>query len=112
MLDSVAAIFRQMMPGLAHAGDDDAAVAFVQQLDGLVEVVVDAIDEAEDRRRFGAQHLAREIEAGDRSSFMPPAPLRDGVDADEPLQQRLQPVEPKRVLRVALRPARAPRALP
>ena len=52
--------------GLAHAGDDDAAVAVEEQLDGAFEVAVDAIDEAEDRGRFGPQHLAREIEAGDR----------------------------------------------
>ena len=47
---------------LAHAGDDDAAAALEQQLDGALEVVVEAIDQAEDRRRLGAQHLAGEIE--------------------------------------------------
>ena len=51
---------------LAHAGDDDAAAAVVEQLDRALEVAVDAIDQAEDRRRLGAQDLARELEAGDR----------------------------------------------
>ena len=49
---------------LAHAGDDDAAAAVEQELDGALEVAVDAVDEAEDRRRLGAEHLAGEVERG------------------------------------------------
>ena len=50
--------------GLAHAGDDDAAAAVEEELDGALEVAVDAVDEAEDGGGLGAEHLAREIEPG------------------------------------------------
>ncbi len=47
---------------LAHAGDDDAAAAIVEELDGALEVLVDAVDEPEDGGGLRAEHRACEIE--------------------------------------------------
>src|SRR5262249_41479628 len=45
---------------LAHAGEDDAAAALPQQLDGAVELPVETVDEREDRGGFRFEDLARE----------------------------------------------------
>ena len=47
---------------LAHAGQDDAAAAFAQELDGALESLVEAVDQREDRRRFGFEDFAGERE--------------------------------------------------
>ena len=50
--------------GLAHPGDDDAAAAVAQQVDGAGEPLVHAVDEGEDGGGFGPEHLAGEFEVG------------------------------------------------
>ena len=52
--------------GLAHARDDDAPLAFVEHPHGAVEALVEAIDERQDGRGLGLQHLARERAVGRR----------------------------------------------
>jgi hypothetical protein len=52
VLVSVAAILR-----LAHAGQDDAALAAPQRVDGRVEARVEPVDERHDGGRFGFQDL-------------------------------------------------------
>ena len=49
---------------LAHARDDDAATAIAEQLDGPDEPGVEAVDQREDGRGLGLQHLARQREVG------------------------------------------------
>ena len=68
-------------PRLAHAGDDHAAAALEQQPHRLLEALVEALDEREDRGRFRLQHLARE---------------RD-VSGGEPVSPRPARADPERV---------------
>ena len=49
---------------LAHAGDDDAPLAFEQHPHGAIEALVEAIDERQDGRGLGLQDLARERAVG------------------------------------------------
>ncbi len=44
--------------GLAHAREDDAALAVAQEMDGLDESLIEPIDEREDRRGLGVQDFA------------------------------------------------------
>ena len=81
---------------LAHAGDDDAAPAVEEQLDGALEVAVDAIDEAEDRGRFGAEDLSARgpvpvVGVGASwSSRHAMALADDRVDPHESIEERLE----------------------
>ena len=71
-------------------------------------------DQREDRRGFGFEHLARERAIShERTSRGASAAPRfdDRVDGHQAAEQRLEQVEPQRVLRVALRARPAPRAL-
>src|SRR5690606_41792126 len=45
---------------LAHAGDDDAAAAALEQIERLLEALVDLWQQSEDRFAFGAQDFAGE----------------------------------------------------
>jgi len=49
--------------GFAESGDDDAALALEEQLDGAVEAGVEAVEEALDGLDFDAQDAARGFEA-------------------------------------------------
>ena len=87
---------------LAHAGDDHAAAAVAQQLDGADEALVEALDEREDGVGLGPQHLL----ASARSGRTAPRPrhheLRgDRIDLHQLPQQRLEPVERSAFWRVA-----------
>src|SRR5436309_1182272 len=46
--------------GLAHSGEDDASPAFLQQIDGAIESLVETLGKREDRGRFGLQNFAGE----------------------------------------------------
>ena len=46
--------------GLPHAGDNHPAAAVKQEPDGMVEAIVEAIDEREDRIRLRLKDLPRE----------------------------------------------------
>ena len=121
MLESVAAILRQMMPDLPMPVTMTRPRHSKQELHGALELAVDPIDQAEDRRRLGAQHLrARSIESAMRSVIgcsrlagasgrgsCAIAWIRTSLD-----EQRLEQIERERVLRVALRRRRVARALP
>ena len=74
VLESVAAILRQMMPDLPMPVTIDAAAAVEQDADRLLEALVEAIDERQDRRRFRLQDLAREreVDAGDAAHARAP----------------------------------------
>src|SRR5678815_3480703 len=48
---------------LSHAGDNDAAATVEEQPHRLLEAVVEAIDQRENRRRLGLQDLPRQREA-------------------------------------------------
>ena len=51
-----------MMPGLAHAGHDDAARAALKQVERAVEARIELGHEPENRLRFGFEHAARQIQ--------------------------------------------------
>ena len=62
VLDSVAGELARDDAGLAHAGDDDAARAVVQQIERALEAVVELRDQAENRLRLGLEDAARQVE--------------------------------------------------
>ena len=112
VLESVAAILRQMMPGLAHAGDDHAAAAVEQQLHRALEVA-----RRGDRRGRGSPspsvRSTLRASSSDRAS-----PLRHRQAHRDHARAAIawirtsssssgrQQIEPQRVLRVALRARR------
>ena len=71
-----------------------------EQIDGALEPGVEARHERENRGRLGLEHLARERQVSHRR--VPPRRFDDRVDGREPAEQRLEQIEPQRVLRVAL----------
>ena len=94
---------------LAHAGEDDAAAAVVQQLDGAIEPVVEARHQRENRRRFGFEHLPRERRDQpwvESSGAAASARFTMASMRHQAAEQRLEQVEAQRVLRVALRARR------
>ena len=64
-------------------------------------------DEREDRRGFGLEHLARQREVGQHGARRRISDgSDDGIDLHQLAEQRLEQIEPQRVLRVALRARR------
>ena len=106
VLVSVAAILRQMMPDLPMPVRITRPRQCAQQLAPRASNRSSSrVDQREDRRGFGLEHLARQR----RDQPCERAPRRllgDRVDRDQPPEQRLEQVEPQRVLRVALRARR------
>ena len=110
VLESVAAILRQMMPDLPMPVTMTRPRQFEQDPHGLFESLVEPIDERQDRGRLGLQDLAREREIDGCDARHARAPDAAAVVsraaasiAFELHDERLEPVEPQRVGGVALR---------
>src|SRR6186713_2430423 len=50
--------------GFAHAGNDDATAAIVEKPDGMLEFLVDAVDETQDGSGLRAEDRACQFEPG------------------------------------------------
>ena len=122
VLESVAAIFRQMMPDLPMPVTITRPRHSNSSWTALLEVAVDPLDEAENGGRLGAEHLLRQLQARGRTRRrrhhreLPTTAPDDWRTIAWIRTSRSRSAgrrsSRKRVLRVALRLRRDSRALP